>query len=190
MGISGEERSGLDARADELRAKVSGLAGEFDRRAEQLRAAQQAAAGVRVALTSNDGLMRAAVGADGMLAELWIAPTAYGRIRPEQLAREIAELVRRATTEVRRKRAELLRSLTESVPDVSSVVPSLAERLPKIPYYPAPAPAPTRAAPPSARPQVPPAPHPVAPQRPAPVRRPAEPPDEDMTASWLVDDDF
>jgi DNA-binding protein YbaB len=131
----------LEARSATLRAKVDELLGDFDKRAEQLREAQQAAAALTAELSSPDGAVRVRIDSSGALNRLQLGHTAFERTTPDQLARTITELVVRGSAQVRRQAAELMRPLTEGLPDVSDLVPgapSLADMLPKIPDDPAP----------------------------------------------------
>jgi DNA-binding protein YbaB len=189
VSAAGEERARLDARAAELREKVSGLLGEFESRTERLRQAQQAAAVVTATLTSPDGLVRVTVDATGMVTELHLAPSVFDRTRPDALARTLRDLLRRAASQVRRQTSELMRPLTEDLPDLSDIsegAPSLAGMLPKIPADPAPG----SDAPVGAGYPVPDSAPPIAAPSPA-LRRPAPAAVEDeMPTGWMKDDDF
>jgi DNA-binding protein YbaB len=138
---SSDRKARLDARSATLRAKVGELLGDFDKRTEQLREAQQAAAALSAELSSPNGTVRVRIDSAGTLTELRLGRTAFDDTTPEELARTITELVVRGTAQVRRQAAELMRPLTEGLPDVSDLVPgapSLADMLPGIPDEPAP----------------------------------------------------
>src|SRR5437879_3820949 len=90
---SSDRKARLDARSATLRAKVGELLGDFDKRAGQLREAQQAAAALSAELSSPDGGVRVRIDSSGALTQLQLGRTAFDGTTPDQLARTITELV-------------------------------------------------------------------------------------------------
>ncbi len=112
------------------------------------------------------------IGAGGLLTDLHIAPTAFDRTSPGELAGTVGDLVRRGTLQVRQRTAELMRPLTEDLPNLSDVVdgaPSFQDVVPTIPEYPASESLPPNSYSPS-----------------APLRT-GDPDSEDLPNTWLQD---
>ena len=176
MTSSDAELAELAARNAALRERVDGLFDRFTRETERLRQARESMAALSAEVLSPDGLVQVKINSAGELAGLWISATAFERTRPEALARTISDLVRRGTAQVRQRKAELMGPFAESMPDLSDVIegaPSLAALQPPAPEVPVPEP-PTISAP-----------------TPPVVRRPSRPvADDEMSGSWMREDEF
>lgn len=191
MSTPGDDRAQLEARNAAMRNSVDELLEQFNRQTEQLREAQQAASALTAELSSSDGLVKVTVDAQGVLADLKLAPTTFDRTRPEALARSISELVRQGMLQVKQQQAELFRPLTSDLPDLSDFIegaPSLAGLMPDLPDFLEPEPEPAPAAQPESESIMrrdlpvppPPAPKPAA-RRPRPSND-----DEEMPETWMT----
>ncbi|WP_091389410.1 YbaB/EbfC family nucleoid-associated protein [Amycolatopsis pretoriensis] len=176
-----------------MKDQVDTLLENFERQTAQLRDAQSAAAQTTAQVSSPDGLVRATIDAGGNLAKLEIAPTAFERTTPAQLANTVQTVVRQGTLQVKQKIADLMAPITEGLPDLADLVegaPSLAGLVPQIPEFvetpaPAPAPAPFEEGGSILRNEA--VPPPVPAPKPAPKRvRPPRDEDEEPPSSWMT----
>ncbi|MFJ7211127.1 YbaB/EbfC family nucleoid-associated protein [Amycolatopsis sp. NPDC098790] len=174
-----------------MKDQVDTLLENFERQTAQLRDAQSAAAQTTAQVSSPDGLVRATIDAGGNLAKLEIAPNAFDRTTPAQLATTVQTVVRQGTLQVKQKIADLMAPITEGLPDLADLVegaPSLAGLVPQIPEFvetPAPQPAPFEEGGSILRNESVPPPMPAP--KPAPKRvRPPREEDEEPPSSWMT----
>lgn len=191
MTTAGDDRARLEARNAAMKDQVDTLLENFERQTAQLRDAQSAAAQTTAQVSSPDGLVRATIDAGGNLAKLEIAPTAFERTTPAQLANTVQTAVRQGTLQVKQKIADLMAPITEGLPDLADLVegaPSLAGLVPQIPEFvetPVPAPAPFEEGGSILRNEAVPPPMPAP--KPAPKRvRPPRDEDEEPPSSWMT----
>jgi len=90
------------------RAQVEDLLAGYRRSREQLGDVQRQLASVRETVTSEDGLVAVTVSAQGTLAGLVIADSAYRELRPADLAETIVHTTAAATARVTRAASEVL----------------------------------------------------------------------------------
>ncbi len=187
MTTAGDDRARLEARNAAMKDQMDTLLENFERQTAQLRDAQSAAAQTTAQVSSPDGLVRATIDAGGNLAKLEIAPNAFERTTPAQLANTVQTVVRQGTLQVKQKIADLMAPITEGLPDLADLVegaPSLAGLVPQIPEFveaPAPQPAPFEEGGSILRNEA------VPPPVPAPKRvRPPRDEDEEPPSSWMT----
>lgn len=191
MTTAGDDRARLEARNAAMKDQMDTLLENFERQTAQLRDAQSAAAQTTAQVSSPDGLVRATIDAGGNLAKLEIAPNAFERTTPAQLANTVQTVVRQGTLQVKQKIADLMAPITEGLPDLADLVdgaPSLAGLVPQIPEFveePAPQPAPFEEGGSILRNEA--VPPPVPAPKPAPKRvRPPRDEDEEPPSSWMT----
>lgn len=191
MTTAGDDRARLEARNAAMKDQVDTLLENFERQTAQLRDAQSAAAQTTAQVSSPDGLVRATIDAGGNLAKLEIAPNAFDRTTPAQLANTVQTVVRQGTLQVKQKIADLMAPITEGLPDLADLVegaPSLAGLVPQIPEFvetPAPQPAPFEEGGSILRNEAVPPPVPAPKPAPKRVRRPRDE-DEEPPSSWMT----
>lgn len=103
-----DSHRGADERNAALRAQVDEMLTQLRSRTEGLRQARATTAAVTGSAASGDGRVVATVDLSGGLSELRLAPDAFERTAPHQLAAAITEVVRSATE---RARAQLAAAL-------------------------------------------------------------------------------
>ena len=145
--------------------RVNGLVAFLQEHPERLREIQQDAASLTGELTSPDGLVTVRVDAAGQLSDVQVAPDAFTRTAPDQLAQTVVDTARKAGQDVLVRRVELTKSLGKETTGWSAASP-------------------TRPHPADGRNAGFPGPAGSA------QHRPNRPDEDDMPGSWLVDTDL
>ena len=160
----GEELARSGSWADAVQ-RVNGLVAFLQEHPERLREIQQDAANLAGELTSPDGLVTVRVDSAGQLSDVQVAPDAFARTGPEQLARTVVDTVRKAGQDVLVRRVELTKSLGQETTGWSAAPPTRQD--------------------PAGHRNVG-FPGPAGPAH----HRPNRPDEDDMPGSWLVDTDL
>jgi len=125
----------LEARNAAMKNQLDDMLEQLDEQTKQFKDMQTEIAQISVTVKSADGLVGAKIDASGTLTDLRIAPSAFTRTTPENLARSVREAVRKGTIEVKQRVAELTAPLAKDMPDLSDLfegAPSLAGLMPDL----------------------------------------------------------
>lgn len=104
------------------RAQVEELLADYRRSREQLGSVQRALAEVRASATSADGTVTATVDAQGRLAGLVLADTAYVRHRPPELAELIVRTAGHAVARAARAASDVIAPLLPAGTDPAALL--------------------------------------------------------------------
>jgi DNA-binding protein YbaB len=118
-----DRRAQLEARNAAMRRQVGSLLDGPGRRAGALRTAQAQVAGVTGRAGSPDGLVTATVDAAGVVTDVRLAPSAFTRSTPDQLARSVVAATRQAAADARRQVETALAPVRAGLPDLPEVFP-------------------------------------------------------------------
>ncbi|GCE39675.1 hypothetical protein Rhow_003199 [Rhodococcus wratislaviensis] len=132
------DREGLRVREQELQGQIDSMLATLDRQTQDLHAAQQQVAQLRVTGESADGLVQVVVNSVGGVIEVHLAPDAFRRSSPESLGRAMTDAARRAGVAAHAESMRIMGSIvsaTETLPDLPDLVPgapSLRDFLPPL----------------------------------------------------------
>ncbi|CAG7607525.1 YbaB/EbfC family nucleoid-associated protein [Rhodococcus opacus] len=132
------DREGLRVREHELQNQIDSMLATLDRQTQDLHAAQQQVAQLRVSGASADGLVQVVVNSVGGVVDVHFAPDAFRRSTPESLGRAMTEAARRAGEAAHSESMRIMGSIvsaTETLPDLPDLVPgapSLRDFLPRL----------------------------------------------------------
>ena len=132
------DREGLRVREHGLQDQIDSMLATLDRQTQELHAAQQQVAQLRMSGASTDGLVQVVVNSVGGVVDVRLAPDAFRRSTPESLGRAMTEAARRAGEAAHTESMRLMGSIvaaTETLPDLPDLVPgapSLRDFLPRL----------------------------------------------------------
>ncbi|MDV7089259.1 hypothetical protein GXW84_09120 [Rhodococcus sp. IEGM 248] len=132
------DREGLRVREHELQNQIDSMLATLDRQTQDLHAAQQQVAQLRVSGALADGLVQVVVNSVGGVVDVHLAPDAFRRSTPESLGRAMTEAARRAGEAAHTESMRIMGSIvdaTETLPDLPDLVPgapSLRDFLPRL----------------------------------------------------------
>jgi len=115
---------------EDHRTRADELVAGYRRSREQLAAVQAALAAVTATAASSDGSVTATVGPQGRLAELTLAPDAYGRHRPRELAEMIVEVTARAAATAAARAQDILAPVLPAGADPEATLTGRADLRP------------------------------------------------------------
>ncbi|MFC9832280.1 YbaB/EbfC family nucleoid-associated protein [Rhodococcus sp. NPDC127530] len=118
------DREGL--REHELQNQIDSMLATLDRQTQDLHAAQQQVAQLRVSGASADGLVQVVVNSVGGVVDVHVAPDAFRRSTPESLGRAMTDAARRAGETAHAESMRIMGSIvsaTETLPDLPDLVP-------------------------------------------------------------------
>lgn len=123
-------RAGPDSRAVNHQAEADRLLAEYRRSREQLAAVHRALAKIRASRASDDGMVTATVGPQGVLTGLRIEADAYRRYRPGELAALVVELTTLAAGEAAEQAQRVLEPVLPAGVDPAAVLAGTADLRP------------------------------------------------------------
>ncbi|WAM16081.1 YbaB/EbfC family nucleoid-associated protein [Rhodococcus sp. JS3073] len=132
------DREGLRVREHELQDQIDSMLATLDRQTQDLHAAQQQVAQLRVSAESADGLVQVVVNSVGGVVDVRLARDVFRRSTPESLGRAMTEASRRAGEAAHTESMRIMGSIvsaTETLPDLPDLVPgapSLRDFLPRL----------------------------------------------------------
>lgn len=134
MNEAHARRAELEARNAAMRDQVASLLSGLNRQTEQLQEAQQRAASATGTATSQDGNVTVEVNAVGIVTDLRLAASTFGKGTPDQLAKTIVATVQEAARAARGQADEAMAEVQANVPDLPDLfpdAPSLKDLVPQ-----------------------------------------------------------
>jgi DNA-binding protein YbaB len=112
------------------RDQINELLADYRRSRENLASVQREMLAIAESATSPDGLITARAGARGTLTALTIAPDAYQRYQPQELAAAVLRTATEAAARVAERTSETLAAVLPSGADPAAVVSGTADLRP------------------------------------------------------------